>query len=70
MPFKDFKYLINSEIKTKTVKGKTIKEILLKLQAESNSKWIKCIIALVIPQPKHSVFANKTDKHIDCPSSK
>ncbi len=46
-----------------TNKGKTINESLLKCQALSKSNFIIDIVALVIPQPKHSVPVNLVNKH-------
>lgn len=50
--------------------GKTRNEILLKLYAVVKSKWIRCCIALVIPQPKQGLSNNSTDKQVVWPLSK
>ena len=50
--------------------GKTRNEILFKLYAEVKSKWIRCCIALVIPQPKQGLSNNRTDKQVVWPLSK
>ena len=44
--------------------GVTKKEILLSSQASLKSKWIRCIIALVIPHPMQGIPKNLIDKQI------
>jgi len=48
----------------------TIGDSLLYITAVEKSRWMRCWIPLVIPQPKHSISSSCLDGQIDSPMSK
>ncbi len=50
--------------------GTTITDNLLNAYASRKSKCIRCCVALVIPQPKHSLLNRNLETQIDWPLSK